>query len=669
MLLQEPVILKFGDKEEAIRNKYVYDHLDVLIRDLRSLREDKIKKWRIDKDGLPLKVSKTFPWRGASNIVIQVIASNIDILLAQVLASIYEISPLWPIALVGEWPPEEDSEEQRNAVEEFMSLMGTEKDELDLYRVESVLFDSAIGYGFSVAKVPWVTDYESECVGVYKGTPVYSDIKSQDGPRPEVIPFEDFGCTPKAPTLDDAEFKFHVLHLSKWKLQERAFTGRFDKDKVDAILSIPDRGGVDQVKREQFQRSGVNISDTGNNVNEEWDIYECHYSYWVQTGGQKRKLSVIEFYHFKSKTSMRAIHNWYPGNQNIFVSAQLGYTDRGIYSLGFCEMLEHAQIELTAEHNRYADNETLANTSVFRVDPDVSNRLDSAFSLFPMAVIPARQAEFEVFNIGRAGSNGIDRERQALELVKMRTGVDSGLTAAGGGIVNPKRGIYSAQGTFAALQAGNRRSNLRSNDMRMAHILLGQKFLKQYSEFGIGSKLRYFGEQSKYLRRAFDNVRAGKMRILVKAATASINSEMEKQSDMLLVNMLRQHYMGIAQALQGVGQSPPDLQDYLIKTIIASDTVMRTILRHFKYDEINKIVPEPNIIKKYKEQMQNAARQQREQRRQFAGGIEEASDSNVSGQPLLQAGVQEQGAGIGGVGIPQQQSVIPISKGSAGRPS
>lgn len=666
MVLQEPVLLRFGPEEETKRNKYVYDNLTALNRDLHELRENKIKQWRRDKDGMPEQEKKTFPWRGASNIVVQVAAANIDMLHAQVMASIYELFPLWPITVIGEWPPEEDSEEQRNAVEEFMNMMGMEKAELDLYRVESKLFESTIGYGFSVAKVPWVTEWESVCVGEYKGVPKYKNEKVVDGPRPDLIPFEDFGCNPQAPTIDDARFKFHVLRLSKYDLQERAFTGRYDKAKVDIILSLPDRGGVDQVKREQQRQEGINQSN--DTINEEWDIYECHYPYWISFGGRKQKIRVIEFYHLKSQTSLRALHNWYPDNQNIFIGAQLGYTDRGIYELGFCEMLRHAQKEITAEHNRYADNETLANTSLFRVDPDAATRLDSAFSIYPTAVVPARKDEFEVMNIGRAGSNGIDREIQSLELVKMRTGVDNGIQGTGGGIVNPKRGIYSAMGTFAAMQAGNRRSNLRSNDMRLAHIRLGQTFLKQYSEFGIDTKLRYFGEQAKYLKRAFDNVKSGKMRILVQSATASINSEMEKQSDMLIVNMLRQHYMGIAQILQGLAQAPQHMQDYLVSTIVASDLVMRGVLRHFKYDDINKLVPEPQIIKQYKEQMANAAKQRKQS--QGAGGAggdgSSAESQDLSQQSLLPSNIPQQGAGVGGIGNPTGGTNIPVPTGNPG---
>jgi hypothetical protein len=337
-------------------------------------------------------------------------------------------------------------------------------------------------------------------------------------------------------------------------------------------------------------------------------------------------------------------------------------------------MLEHAQNELTAEHNRYADNETLANTSLYRVDPDSATRLDSNFSIYPTAIIPLRKDEFEVYNMGRAASNGIDRERQALALVSLRTGVDNGMQAAGTGVTNPRRGIYSAMGSFSVLQAGNRRSNLRSNDMRLAHVLLGQAFLKQYSEFGIGSKLRYFGDQAKYLLKAFENIRSGKMRIPVRAATASINREIEKQSDMLLVNILRQHYMAIAQLLQGLMQAPPQMQDYLVNTVVASDFLMRHILRNFGYEDINKLVPEPALIKQFREQMANAQRQGSVLRGQgptgnagAGAGTPSPATQAVSQQPVLPFNTPQQRPGVGGAGELAEQPDIPVPLGGQGR--
>ena len=655
MIVQDPIELKFGPEAEAIRNSYVYENITAVKNSLRELVEDKIIDWRKLKEGKPESEKKTFPWRGASNLVIQVIASNIETLLAQVMASIYEVSPLWSASLVGQWDEGERGDEQRGAIEDFMELMGLSSDELDLYRVESILFEAAIGYGFNAGKTPWVDDNSSYCVGIVDNKPQFTEKELYRGPRPEVVPFEDFAINKNATKLETARFKYHIIHLSRFELEERAWLGRYDKAKVAEILKQSDRPSRVQMEGDVQK----NIRQNNNSLDEQWDLYECHYPYYVDFNGEKIRINIIETYHYATKTSMRAFYNWYPGNQNIFFGARLGYTDRGIYGLGFCDILKMSQQELSAAHNRYADNGTLANTNLFRIDPDAATRVDANFAIYPSVAMPFKKDEFEAMPLGREIDTGIDRERQMLELVKYRTGLDSGMSAAGGGVVNPKRGIYSAMGTFSALQAGNRKSNLRIADFRLVHMEIGSKALELYAEMGLGKKAKYFGKQAEWLKKALDNIKNGRIRIPVKASTASINKEMEKQNDMLMVNLMRQHYMGISQILQNLPQAPEHMKDYLANVIIGSDFLMRHVLRNFGHDDISRLLPEPKFIQQLKEQQDEQSRQ-----RGTESGADASSGNNgnsIPGQPFQPTNIQEQGTDTSSVsGRPNEAVSMPV---------
>lgn len=655
-MLPEPIPVKFGDLEEETRLNYVHDNITDIKRGLKEVTDEKLPKWRKAYEGKPEDPQKTFPWRGASNIVVQLIAASVETLKAQVMASIYEVLPIWNCITVGDWATEANADEQRSALDRFLNLMAMEPSELDLYRVESIWFSSAIKYGFSVLKSPYMIDKEDFCFDMGSEGPLYREIIKHYGPRPEVVPFEDFGINPTATTVETANFKYHVVHLNKYQLMERKFLGLYDKAKVDKILALPDGSGATRVEREKQEDTGAKTQPS--KLEERWDIYECHYPYWVTLDGKDRKLSIIETYHYGSKTSLRAVYNWYPENMNIFTGARLGYSDRGLYELGYCEMLEHAQKEVTAEHNRYADNGTLANTSIFRIDPEVSTRLDASFSMFPLAMLPAREGEFEVLNIGRQNDTGIERERQNLDLVTRRTGLDSGSVASGGGSVNPKKGIYSAMGTFSAIQAGNKRSNMNQSDFKASHIDLGRKFSRLYSEFGIDPiKYKQYGKDERWLRMAFDNVKKGRLNIPVRGSTGSVNKEMEKQSDMLMVNIMRQHYMGISQILQGLPNAPEHMKDYLVNVILANDYLMKHFLRNFGYDDISRLLPEPAIITQLKEQQANAE----QQRQSNSGSSGSDAGAAIPSERVQSGNGAEQNAGAEGGGAVQQDASIPVS--------
>jgi hypothetical protein len=158
-------------------------------------------------------------------------------------------------------------------------------------------------------------------------------------------------------------------------------------------------------------------------------------------------------------------------------------------------------------------------------------------------------------------------------------------------------------GTFSIMQEGNRRTNINITDFRLTHMLLGRYILKMSAEFGAGKIGDTFGTKSELLRKALDNVKKGRMTIPVHAATASVNREVEKQNDMLLVGIMKQHYQWVGAILQSLPQAPEHMKDYILKTILGADLLMKHILRNFGHDDVGRFVPEANIVEKLRQQV------------------------------------------------------------------
>lgn len=588
-----PVRASFGQNTQTELEEYIWNHLTSIKQANDDLHTRKVVKWRKNYKGIPREEHKSFPWENASNVVIQVIGTAVDSLKARIIASLYEVMPLFVTQIVGEWDDEEQAEEQRAAIEAAMNYFGLEPAELDLYRVESLVIDEAIKFGTSFCKCPWMHDVENQVISLDGSRQDKSYIR-YSGPRPEKIPFENFLIDPKASTLDSSEFKAHIIPLSKFALEERKFRGIYNKEAIEKILPFPDRYGPSQQTASRQQGEGISVPQGFNNA--EWDIYECWFPYWVN--GSKYRLIVT--YHYKTKTVLKQIFNFYPDNIEPFKMARLGYTDDGIYGYGFAEMLEHYQEEVTTIHNQRADNRTLANTAAMRVSR--ASKLDSVFSIYPGAVIPGEKDEIENLQLGNNYPSSVQEEQLALGLAEKRAGVDAGMSAPGGGTNNPRKGIYSAMGTFSVLQAGNRRSNINITDMRYFHIELGRLILKLYANFGLMGKDEIFGKQGEALRRALDSVKNGRLVLPIRAATASINKELEKQNDMMLANLAAQHYQVTAQAInmitgqQGVMLSQ-ESKEYILKSIKAKDDLFKHIFRNFGHEDTSRLVPETGLTK------------------------------------------------------------------------
>src|SRR5580692_4615335 len=218
MPLLKPVKVQFGVDEDLALDKYVYDNLISLKNSYANLHENLVPKWRRLIKGKPREETRNFPWPNASNVIIQLIGENVDVLKATQLGSIYEILPLFTAGLCGDWPDSEQGDEQRVALEQFLNLMGLSKKELDLYRVESRAAHDNAGLGSVVIKLPWVTCTEAIVTGIDTDSkPMFEKTVIYDGPRPEKLAYEDWGATPTASTWEQANFKYHRYSLTKSK--------------------------------------------------------------------------------------------------------------------------------------------------------------------------------------------------------------------------------------------------------------------------------------------------------------------------------------------------------------------------------------------------------------------------------------------------------------------
>jgi hypothetical protein len=573
--------------------KYVKDQVESLQHSWQPIKTQKLTKWRRLYRGIPKDEVRNFPWKNASNVVIQLIGENVGILKARTLGTIWEVMPLWPTGLVGDWDTEAKAGEQQEAVHEFMNLMGMEPAELDLYRIERAGCEEMYKYGTVVFKLPWVTETEAEVVGSVEGSNKveFKDFVKYDGPRPEKLDLDRWAATPTASTIDSADFKYHIVTLTKQKLEERFHKGvyKLNAEDKEKFFGAPDRMGPSDEEQEKAREAGTEPSQGYNNP--EWDIYECWFPYFHNG----HKFRIICSYHPELELCLRAIFNFYPKNEEPWEMARFG-SDDNLLGFGLCEMLEHYQEETSTGHNQRVDNRTLANSSGLRVDPD--SKLDAIFAIYPNCLIPAREGEIEKIQFGANYPSSVDEEMLTISLAKNLVGTnDPGMEGAGGGTVG-KKGTYSAMGTFSVMQAGNRRVNINITDFRYTHLKLGRKFLNQYCEFSIGERIQRFGLRAKALELALKNVKSGKLELPIRAATASINKELEKQNDMLLTQVMQRHHMGVSQILQALGNQslPPEMKKFLIGWVDSSSLIMARILRNFGHDDISRLLPERKLL-------------------------------------------------------------------------
>lgn len=633
-----PVKLNFGKDAMEDMWRWVEESSEYWEKRTKRFREQKLKEYARLYKGNPLNEMRDIPWPGASNIEIQIIATNSDQLLARVM-SMYFTEPLWTAKTFGNIGPDPGTaDDQRSSIEKFLNNMALEPAELDFYRVEEAWFSSTIRNGTGIIKFPWLYHVENQIISTAdtdNSAAKYEtrEIIKLDGPRPEVVPLNKFLTDISTQRLDDSRFKCHIITLSRKQLEDRKALGFFDSAKIDQIIAQPTRSQGDVLKAYMETSQGLDVISTGD-LSDEYDLFECWFKY--QHNGDN--LSLVAIHYPTADVRLEAFYNYYPENMGIFEDAKLAYDDDQYYGYGFAEMLKALQDEISELHRQRINAKTLSNTTAFRVNKN--SKLHSILQFYPGVLVPADEGEIERLELNNPQADSLDGENLSLALVKERTGIDPATGGTGGGIVNAKRGIYSSQGTFAVLQQQNSRTGLRMSDMRSAHSRAGTKFAKLYANFGLGKKLRQFGDNADTLRDALENIKSGKLGLSVRASTASMNKELEKQNDVLLAQTLTGLYQADAQIIQSLGMQgmPEDLKNYYMDVLRAKQALYKQIVQNFGHDDAARLIPRPALLDKGRPNELTA--------QQRAGGQQGSPQPGAGGSSQATDGAQDPSAGM-----------------------
>ena len=624
--IKKPIPVAWGPDAMTDLDNFVRDRVDDLSRTHVSYHQQvtKYKKWY---RGTPNAAVKDFPWQNASNVVIQLIGTEVDTLVARTMGMIYEVSPIWSLALLGEHADLKDDKE-RKIFEEFMDYLALEPGELDLYRTEQLWFADAFKYGFKVVKVVPTKRIEKLVLDDNK----FEDKIVFEGPEVVNVDPSDFMADPSYTFLDDCPFKVHRVRLTKDQMKERFASGFFDSSLEKNVLTSPDDRGFSLEDQEENSSNGIAPSQSLTNAH--WYVYECWFSYYHNGA----TYSIIYFYHKSTKSRLKAIYNFLPDNMSPFQEAKLGYRTEELYGLGFAEMLMHYQEEVSAKHNRRNDNATLSNIKAFWSDP-TNTKLGRNIKIYPGAILPTGKDQFGAIDMGNPYPSTIPDEELLIQEAHDRSGVGPSVSGLGSGTTS-KKGIYSSMGTMAAMEDGNRRVNLNIMDVRYAHASLGRKILKILAAFDVpNSKLRSFGKEYITLRKALANLKNGSLVIPIKSSSGTSTRELKRQNDLLLLNTLRQHYMSVNQLLQTLGNpvlsGDPSAKDYMSKVVVSMDLLMEDILRNFGFDDPSRFVPKPQIHEQKENQNARQLRPAGLPQLQGIPGREFASN----GEPSLPQGV------------------------------
>ena len=588
----------FGERDYEDLEDFIKERVKHLEMRLEPFRESKLPEYVRLYKGVPKNKDVEWPWPGASNLQIQLVGTFSDELLSRVMGNIFSYDPLVTVVLGGD-SPEQDGEAQKQLLEKFLMDMAYDSKELDIYRVEQAAFHSAIKYGTGIVYSPYEFQQEVQMTYISGGeTPTDKSLGSpskitvKDGPHPELLPLNRFGFDPEVPSLSNMKFYYSIEKLDYWEVKNLKGKSPYYKQvDIDKMLSNPDARQESEMDREINETFAFGTGDLEKGQ-ARWYIYNCFFKY--ERNGET--YSMMAKYHKKSEKILFIVYNNYPNNIFPVEDVKMAYDDESYLGIGFAEMLHAYQKELSNNWNWRANNRNYAMLGAWRVSPE--SKLSSIFDVFPGVGIPAKEGELEFIKQGNDIGYSNEADQFTMACAKERAGVDPATGGTGGGIVNQKRGIYSAAGTSMVMSLANNRNNLRTSDMRTCHVRLFDLFATMYANFGIGNRLRRYGTSSPTLEKALQNYKDGNLGLKLRPSSASLNKELERQNDILLSDRLDRYYASQAQVIQAMGtpNMPPELQQFYSQQLVASRILMMALLRNFNKDNPDALLPQVKSI-------------------------------------------------------------------------
>jgi hypothetical protein len=591
------------DVTDAI-NKWLHDQIETRRKQLKNLHENKVPEWRRIASGKPREEHKSWPFENCANLVYQLVGQTCDDIAARVIGLIYATSPIAIFRYFTQTKdPDQSHKEAEKAriLEQFMDYVCYEPEELDLYDAENLWFSDSAKLGTAFACVRPENRVEGVYVGMQGKKHKIEESTLYEGPKVQVLRFEDVLYDPDANKLEDSEIVCRKVTLNKRQLQERAFKEIFKQDAVKDVIEKPDRYGPTDIKKRENQKKG--IAATEDRTLAEWDFEECYFSWYHN----EVKYRLICWYHYETKAIMNCVFNYVPDNRTPIIRTRLSMDNHGIIGTGYAEMLKDSQDEVSTAKNQRTDAITWQILGINRISPANKN-IDKNFKIFPGAGVPFAKDEYEHISVAESATvaASLENEKQMIMQAIERAGVGPAVSGMGTGQVN-RKGQYGSMGTLAVLQESNTRANHRTSDFRHSHVKLIGLLTDFYGAMGLGRKGSIFGLDDKILNEALSDYLDRKVRIPIRAATASANKEVDKQNKMLLMQTMRQHTQSQTQLIQAIMNAgvPPEVKKWMIQTVKAQDRMMKSTLRDFQQDQPDEFVPEMD----FKEE-ENAAQSQ-----------------------------------------------------------
>lgn len=595
--------------------------------------EQRLAKYKRAYKALPEVEKKTFPWDGASNIVVPYVGVAVDAIVAREMAAIFGGTDFAEVTIKNaEWEPKEKS------IRDWINAFIVNSSARD--RLREVFHDSGQD-GDAFVEPRWVEEkrmwhaYADDGSVIEQPAPGYTGVRFFPIPADSVIIPQGYDSWEALPWLA-------TRHIYTWDelLQ-------FEKDGVfeDIAALKPHKKERNDVRYQIVQKA----SGVSGGIEETYTIYQIRGRFPIPVKDSDEPVydEVILAYSIDAGAFVRKIYNPYFGKFRHLVRIPFLVQPHEVRSMGVAEQVLQFQEIASTAYNQVVDAATAANAGLVVTDPESSLARDQ--SIFPGKIIISEQPDkTRVIHLSEpspALQNVVDF---AGRMQQVRSAVSDYNLGVESTVVGSRA---TATGTTALIGQGQIRFNVSIEEMRSAIEELLYLTIQQEQQFRPEGTPLPSGELLKWPPQD-PRLAIG---LKIRLTAAQINRETEIQGFQTLFGILTEYYSRFMQAVGLIMNPafPAGMKIAAIQVINAAQQIVKRMVERFDIENVDEVVP--SIISAMQAMLGGV---------NAASGMGAPGSAGPSGAPVAPGGAPPAGAAPapGGAGLP------PPSPGAGGGP-
>ena len=546
----------------------------------RAPLEERWNRFLYGYRAMPATDEKQFPFWGAANLTLPVIATDVDTVYSRLMGLLFAAENLWSCR-----PLNPGMVEYAPRLQEF--LQWAQDAELNVYPAVADYLLEKCKLGTGILK----TRYTRESKRVYQFRETDQGVSEQittmlirDHPVVQHVSLFDFLLPASACDIQYAPWCAERLMLTWGQLQNRVAAGLYQN-----VGNLGSWWARDRSSRQTQLMETMDAFSPG--IGDKFELWECWLDYDISGVGEP--MAVVATIHLPTMSVLRIDYNPFFNQEKPYAESRYLRQEKRFYGIGLCEMLDQFQDEISTMHNQRLDNATLANSSMFKARKGIGIKQDEP--IFPGRwFLLDNLDDVQPMPMGQRYDSTVPYEQLTLTYATRRTGVSDWISGAD----SPSANYGTATNAVQQLREGTKRFDQVLREDRRCLGVVGRQVVELYQQYNQhGKEYRAMGQKDgefvhKVLQFPMELIRTS-VSIELTATSASLNKEVEIRTNQIIMQMVMTFYQ---QIMTGVSymtneQVHPAIRQLAAEMVQGGVILMRRILDNYGVQDADSLVP------------------------------------------------------------------------------